>query len=88
MSALIIDEVLAGSFMASETRFFYVISKLQVKRLMGIGMAGKAVLQFKMGPAFMAHRAFRYDIFPPGRMLAMAIKAGNRCLVHAAVTCY
>jgi hypothetical protein len=55
MSAFIIGKVLAWSFMAGKTRLFYIIGKVQGKRLMGVGMAGKAILKFKMRHAFMAH---------------------------------
>ena len=87
MGTLVIGEILTGAFVTGEARFFYVIGKMQGKWLMGIGMAGQAVLKFKMRSAFMAHRTFWYDIFPPGRMFTMAVKTGNRCLVLAAVTC-
>ena len=85
MGALKIGKILTWSFMAGKARLFDIIGKIQGKRLMGIGMAGKAVLQFKVGLAFMAHRASRYDIFTPGRMLPMAVKTGNCCLVFATV---
>ena len=87
MGALKIGKVLTWSFMAGKARLFYIIGKIQGKRLMGIGMAGKAVIQFKVGLTFMAHGASGYDILTPGRMLPMAVKTGNCCLVFAAVTC-
>ena len=86
MGTFIIDKILPGFFMAGKAGLFYIIGKIQGKRLMGVGMTGKTILQFKVGPALMAHGAFRYDIFTPGRMLPMTIEAGNCCLVHAAVT--
>ena len=49
-------------------------------------MAGKAVFQLEMGRAFMAHGALWDDIFTPGRMLAVAIETGHRCLVFATVS--
>ena len=85
MGALIIDEVLTGSFMTGEARFFYVISKLQVKRLMGIGVAGKAVFQFKVGLSLMTHGTLRNDVLTPGWMFCVTVKTGNCCLVFAAI---
>ena len=55
MGALKIGKVLTWSFMAGKARLFYIIGKMQGKRLMGVGMAGKAILQFKMRLAFVAH---------------------------------
>ena len=55
MGALVIGKVLTWSFMAGKARLFYIIGKVQCKRLMGVGMAGKAILQFKMRHTFMAH---------------------------------
>jgi len=86
MGTLIIGKVLTGPFMAGKTGIFYIRGKIQGKWLMRIGMAAEAVVQFKMGLAFMAPGALRYDIFTPGRMLFMTIKTGNLCLVLAAVT--
>jgi hypothetical protein len=53
---------------------------------MWIGVAGKTVFQLKMGYALMAHGTLRNGIFAPGKMLFMAIKTGNLCLMFAAVT--
>ena len=85
MCAFIIGKVLARALMTGKTRLFYIIGKMQGKRLMGVGVAGKTVLQFKMGPALMTHGAFRNDIFAPGRMFTMTVETGNLCLVLASV---
>lgn len=86
MGTFIIDKILTRSFVAGKAGLFYIIGKVQGKGLMGIRMAGKAVLQFIMGFALVAHGALRDNIFTPGRMLSMTVKAGNCCLVLAAVT--
>jgi hypothetical protein len=86
MCTLIGGKILPRSLMACKAWLFYVIGKIQGKGLMGIGMAGKAVLQFKMGPALMTHGTFRNNIFSPGGMLTMAIETGYCCLMHPAVT--
>ncbi len=85
MCAFIIGKVLARALMTGKARLFYIIGKMQGKRLMGVGVAGKTVLQFKMGPALMTHGAFRNDILPPGRMLTMAVKTCHLCLVPPSV---
>jgi hypothetical protein len=85
MGAFIIGKVLSRALMTGKAGLFYIISKMKGKRFMRIGVAGKAVFQFKMGPPFVAHGAFRNDIFSPGRMLFMAIKTGNLCLMLSSV---
>jgi hypothetical protein len=48
MSAFKVSKVLTRAFMACKARFFYISGKVQGKRFMGIGVASKTVLQFKM----------------------------------------
>ena len=55
MGTFIISKILTRSFMAGKALIFYIIGKIEGKGLMGIGMAGKAVLQFIMGFALVAH---------------------------------
>ena len=55
MGTFIIGKILARSFVAGKALIFYIIGKIEGKGLMGIGMAGKAVLQFIMGFALVAH---------------------------------
>jgi hypothetical protein len=86
MSTLIVGKIPTRAFMAGKARLFYVISKMKSKRFMWIGVAGKAVVQFKVRFAFVTHGTLWNGIFAPGKMLCMAIQTGNFCLVFAAVT--
>jgi len=81
-----IGKILPRPLMTGKARLLNIISKIQGKRFMGIGMTGKTVFQLKMGRAFMAHGTLRYDLFTPGRMLAVTIKTGNCGLVFPSVT--
>ncbi len=85
MGAFIVGKVLSRAFMACKARLFYIIGKMQGKRFMGIGVAGKTVFQLEMGPTLVAHGALRYDILAPGRMFAVAIKTCHLCLVLPSV---
>ena len=86
MGTFIIGKVLTWSFMTCEACIFYITRQVQCKWFMGIGVAAQAILQFKMGPVLMTHGTLRNNIFSPGRMLSVAIKTGNCCLVFSTTT--
>ena len=88
MSANIVGKILSRTFMTGEARLLDIASKIQVKWFMWIGVAGKAIFQFKVRLALMAHGALGYDIFSPWRMLLMTIKTCDLGLVLTAVAGY
>ena len=85
MGGLVIGEVLARPLMAGETRFFYVIGKVQGQWFMGIGVTGQAVFQLEMRPAFMAHGTLGDNVLTPWRMLLVTVKTGDGGLMLAPV---
>lgn len=86
--ARVIGKILSRAFMACQAGILYIRSKMQGQRLMGVGMAAEAVFKFEMGLSFMTLLAFRNNIFPPGRMLLVAVKTGYFRLMLAAVFGY
>ena len=81
MGTFIVGKILSRTLMTGQAWLFYIIGKIERQRLMRVGMTGKAVFQFKVRRALMAHGALRNDFFTPGRMFCMAIKTGNRRLM-------
>ena len=51
MFALVVGEILSRTLMAGQTGILDIGGQMQGKGLMGIGVAGKAVLKFEMGPS-------------------------------------
>jgi hypothetical protein len=88
MGTLKIGKILPWALMTSKTRLFYISGKVQGQGFMRVRVAGQAVFQFKMRPAFMTHGALGNDFFPPGRMFLVAIQTGNCSLVLATVAGY
>jgi hypothetical protein len=79
MSAGELLELLALFLVASKTGTCDIIGKHQSQRIMGIGMAGQAVLEFEMGFPGMAFGTGRNGVGSPRGMFLMTVKAGYRC---------
>jgi hypothetical protein len=88
MSALVIGKILPRALMAGQTGLFYITGKAQGQGFMRVRVAGQAVFQFKMRPAFMTIRALGNDILSPGRVRLVAIKTRNSGLMLAPVPGY
>jgi len=88
MLARVIGKILSRTFMACQAGILNIRGKMQGQRLMGVGMAAEAVFKFEMSLPFMTLRAFRDNIFTPGRMLLMAVETGYFRLMFTAVAGY
>ena len=84
----ILIEFLSLLFMTGQTRTGYVIGQGQVQRLMRVGMTGQTIFKLEMRSAAVAFGTLRDDIFPPWRMLLMAVKAGDSGAMLAAAGAY
>jgi hypothetical protein len=88
MGACIVGKILSRALMACKTRLLDISCQVKDKGFMRIGMAGKAIFQFKMGLPLMAHGALGDDIFSPWWMLLVTIKTRNHSLVLTTIAGY
>lgn len=85
MKTLVGNQLLPLLGMTSEAGLGNVFSQSQLKRLMGIGVTPKTILQGIMIFAVMAIITGRDDIHYPGRMPFMTFHTGNFCLMLATI---
>jgi len=80
----IIVEFLSLLVMAGQAGTGYIFGKIQIERLMRIGVAGQAIVKLIVRFAFMAHGTLRNYFSSRRSMLNMAVLAGDFGTVLAA----
>ena len=86
MFAGILVDPLQFLLMAGAALFFGGLRQLKRSNgHMGVGMTTEAVFQLEVGCAFMASRTLRYAVGAVGKVLHVAVEAGNFRFVFTAV---